>query len=96
MEKSNRSRGKKVKKVRRKPPRSEIMPFSKLRREIELTSGELARFLKILRRILKEINDTVEDALDKSYGKEKELKYKKVEGEKGNGEIYEWECRQEK
>jgi Sec-independent protein translocase protein TatA len=65
---------------------------------MEQTSEELARFLRNFRRVLKEVNDVVESVLDKSYGKEntKELKYKKVEGDKDEDGIYEWEGGQEK
>ena len=84
----------KVRKVRKRKVRPEmgIIPFSGLRKEMEMTAGELARFLKIIRRIMKEVNDTLETALDKSYGEEKkkELKYAKVKGEE---DIYVWEKR---
>jgi len=96
MEKAKKSRRKKVKKVRRRKPNVELMPFSRLRQEMDMTAEEFARFFKILRRIIKEINDAVEESLDKSYGKEnkektKELKYRKVEGKKGEDGVYEWE-----
>ena len=96
MEKFNRHRRKKVKKVRKRKPKTELMPFSGLRREMDMTAEEFARFFKILRRIIKEINDAVEESLDKSYGKEnkektKELKYRKAEGKKDEDVIYEWE-----
>ena len=96
MEKSNRSRGKKVRRVRKRKPKVELMPFSKLRREMDMTAEEFARFFKILRRIIKEINDAVEESLDKSYSKEnkektKELKYRKVKGKEDEEGIYEWE-----
>ena len=65
MKKANRSGGEKVRKVRRKPHSPEIMPSSKLKREMKLTLGELTRFLKIIRRVMREINDTIEAALDK-------------------------------
>ena len=67
MEKSNRGRRRKVKKVRKRKPKVEIMPFSGLKREMDMTAEEFARFFKILRRIIKEINDAVEESLDKSY-----------------------------
>ena len=90
MEKPNRIGGKKVREVRRKPHRAEIMPFSKLKREMELTSREIARFLTIFRRIVKEVNDLLEEALDNSDVKESptEMEYKKVDGKEG---VYEWE-----
>jgi hypothetical protein len=87
-----------AKRVKKRKSSFEIMPFSELRREMEQTSEELARFLRNFRRVLKEVNDIVESALDKSYGKEntKELKYKKVEGDKDEDGIYVWESRQDK
>ena len=83
---------KRVRTVRKRKARPEmgIIPFSGLRKEMEMTAGELARFLKIIRRIMKEINDTLEGTLDKNHGEEKikELKYTKVEG---GEDIYTWE-----
>ena len=90
MEKSNRSGEKKVRKVRRRSPRADIMPFSRLKKEVELTSREIARFLTIFRRIVKEVNDLLEEALDNNDVKESptEMEYKKVDGKEG---VYEWE-----